>query len=95
MSGDESGRTHYADAEALAYIAKLERESADRLTAYTAVRDLYEQTERENERLREALTQIADEETRYRFFRDPLEHARSVVEEMRQIAGAALEEVET
>jgi hypothetical protein len=42
----------------------------------------------------EALRKIADEESGWRFKRDPLEHARSVVEEMREVARAALSRME-
>ena len=43
-----------------------------------------------HERLVEALRYIADDESGWRFKRDPLEHARSVVDEMRDMARAAL-----
>lgn len=41
-------------------------------------------------KLVEALEYIADEESGWKFRIDPLEHARSVVEEMRDLARAAL-----
>lgn len=38
----------------------------------------------------EALRTIADEKSGWRFRVDPLEHARSVIEEMREVAARAL-----
>ena len=59
--------------------------------AYAEVPDwaLRQALEREA-RLVETLEYIADEESVWRFKRDPLEHARSVVDEMRDMARAAL-----
>lgn len=53
---------------------------ADEIRALRAERDRY----------RVALHVIADEQSGWRFKRDPLEHARSVVEEMREMARRAL-----
>lgn len=46
----------------------------------------------ENKRLRDSLETIADAESGWRFKLDPLEHARSVIEEMRDFARRALAE---
>jgi hypothetical protein len=44
--------------------------------------------------LREALARIADEGSGWRYKRDPLEHARSVIDEIRDLARAALSTTE-